>query len=96
MIKEEGSVGDAPAGSRYLCISRVRDEVACRNISMVELVVVGRSLDEAYLGISADVLIRPATAAPVDPSGNGSAVAEFDDCPVGGQYLVRLASPRHH
>jgi hypothetical protein len=78
-----------------LCISRVRDEVACGNISMVELAV-GRSLDEAYLGISADVLIRPATAAPVDPSGNGSAVAEFDDCPVGGQYLVRLASPHHH
>ena len=84
-----------PAGSRYLCISRVRDEVACRNISTVELVV-GRCLDEAYLGISADVLIRPATAAPVDPSGNCSVVAEFDDCPVGGQYLVRLASSRHH
>jgi hypothetical protein len=62
---------------------------------MVELVV-GRCLGEAYLGISAGVLIRPATAAPVDPGGSGSAVAEFDDCPVGGQYLVRLASPHHH
>jgi hypothetical protein len=63
LIKEEGNVGDASAVSRYLCISRVRDEVACRNISMVELVVVGGCLDKAYLGISADVLIRPATAA---------------------------------
>jgi hypothetical protein len=71
LIKEEGSVGDTPAGSRYWCISRVRDEVACRNISMVELLV-GRCLDEAYLGIGADVLIRPATAAPVDPRGRFS------------------------
>src|SRR6266571_3937806 len=27
LIKEEGSVGDAPAGSRYLCISRVRERL---------------------------------------------------------------------
>ena len=55
--------------ARYWCLKPATpDEVACRNISMVE-VVVGWCLDEAYLGISADVLIRPATAVPVDPRG---------------------------
>jgi hypothetical protein len=75
LIKEEGKRRRCPGGSRHLCISRVRDEVACRNISMVELVVC-RCLDEAYLGISADVLIRPATAA-LPPSTQAGTVQRW-------------------